>query len=141
MTDGSPSPDPEHRPVTIFVNAEAVRLPRDHATGREIKAAARLPEDLQLRGPDGEDIAEDKQVRLHEGEHFTTAPEEVLILVNNRDVEVPGHEVTGAEIKHAAGVPDDFKLYGPNGSEIDDDRTVRVRRDERFTAISGQDVS
>jgi Multiubiquitin len=65
----------------------------------------------------------------------------VTILVNNRPVEVPGHEVTGAQIKHAAGVPADFKLYGPEGSEIADGQTVRVRHDERFTAISGQDVS
>jgi hypothetical protein len=41
----------------------------------------------------------------------------VKIIVNNRAVEVPGHEVTGAQIKQAAEVPADFKLYGPDGSE------------------------
>ena len=65
----------------------------------------------------------------------------VTILVNNRAVEVPGHEVTGAQIKHPAGVPADFKLYGPDGTEIADGHTVKVKHDERFTAISGQDVS
>ena len=65
----------------------------------------------------------------------------VKIIVNNRDVDVPGHDVTGAQIKQAAEVPADFKLYGPSGSEIADEQTVRVKHDERFTAISGQDVS
>lgn len=65
----------------------------------------------------------------------------VKIVVNNRAVDVPGDEVTGAQIKQAAGVPSDFKLYGPGGSEIADGQTVRVKHDERFTAISGQDVS
>lgn len=68
------------------------------------------------------------------------AAKEVAIFVNNRPVEVP-HEVTGAQIKQAAEVPADFKLYGPDGSEIADGQTIKVKHDERFTAISGQDVS
>jgi hypothetical protein len=142
MTDSTPSSEPDARhSVTILVNGQAVTLPKDHATGHKIKAAAGLPEDLQLHGPGGELIANDEQVALQENEQFTTVRKEVKILVNNRVVEVPGHEVTGAQIKQAAEVPADFKLYGPDGSEITDGQTVKVKHDERFTAISGQDVS
>ncbi|MHB1538174.1 MAG: multiubiquitin domain-containing protein [Solirubrobacteraceae bacterium] len=62
-------------------------------------------------------------------------------MVNNRAVDVPGHEVTGGQIKQAAGVPADFKLYGPDGHEIANQQTVEVKHYERFTAISGEDVS
>lgn len=142
MADSTPSPESDARhPVTILVDDQPVTLPKDHATGDRIKAAAGLPEDLQLHGLGGEPIANDELVALQENEHFTTTPKEVKILVNNRAVEVPGHEVTGAQIKHAAEVPADFKLYGPDGAEITDGQTVRVKHDERFTAISGQDVS
>jgi len=142
MTDSTLSPEPEARhAVTILVNDQAVTLQKDHATGRQIKAAAGLPEALQLHGPGGEPIANDERVALQENEQFTTTPKAVEILVNNRTVEVAGHEVTGAQIKHAAEVPADFKLYGPDGTEITDGQTVKVKHDERFTAISGQDVS
>jgi hypothetical protein len=142
MNDSPPNPKPDARhPVTILVNDQAVTLQKDHATGHQIKAAAGLPEDQQLHGPGGELIANAERVALQENERFTTAPKAVSILVNNRAVEVPGHEVTGAQIKHAAEVPADFKLYGPDGTEITDGQTVKVKHDERFTAISGQDVS
>ncbi|MHB1860989.1 MAG: hypothetical protein ACYCUM_12985 [Solirubrobacteraceae bacterium] len=44
-------------------------------------------------------------------------------------------------MKQAAGVPADFKLYGPDGHEIANQQTVEVKHYERFTAISGEDVS
>jgi hypothetical protein len=142
MTDSTLSPEPDARhAVTILVNDQPVMLPKDHATGHQIKAAAGLPEALELHGPGGEPIANDERVALQENEQFTTAPKAVKILVNNRTVEVPGHEVTGAQIKQASEVPADFKLYGPDGTEITDGQTVKVKHDERFTAISGQDVS
>jgi thioredoxin reductase len=142
MADSPLTPEPDTRhTVTILVNDHSVTFQKDHATGHQIKAAAGLPEDLQLYGSGGELIANDELVELHENERFTTAPKAVEILVNNRAVEVPGHEVTGAQIKNAAEVPADFKLYGPNGTEVTDGQTIKVKHDERFTAISGQDVS
>ena len=142
MTDSTLSPEPDARhAVTILVNDQPVTLEKDHATGHQIKHAAGLPEALQLHGPSGELIANDERVALQANERFTTAPKAVKILVNNRAVDVPGHEVTGAQIKQAAEVPADFKLYGPDGSEIADGQSVKVKHDERFTAISGQDVS
>ena len=65
----------------------------------------------------------------------------ITVLVNNRPVQLPSDSATGAEIKQAAGVSPDFKLYGPDGEEIRDDESVRVHNHERFIAISGQDVS
>jgi hypothetical protein len=64
----------------------------------------------------------------------------VVILVNNRDVEVP-EDVTGLQIKQAADVPVTFKLFDPRGDEIPNDKRIHVHKGERFTAISGQDVS
>jgi hypothetical protein len=65
----------------------------------------------------------------------------VLIFVNNREVQMPSHEATGAEIKRHADVPQEFKLYGPDGEPIGDAKHVELHEHERFTAISGQDVS
>ena len=65
----------------------------------------------------------------------------VTILVNNRDVTLPRRDTTGFEIKRAAEVPETFKLFGPHGDEIENDQQVRIHERERFTAISGQDVS
>ncbi len=142
MTDSTLSPEPNARQaVTVLVNDQPVTLQKDHATGHQITVAAGLPVGLQLPGPGGELIATAERVALQENEQFTTAPKAVKIFVNNRAVEVPGHEVTGAQIKHAAEVPADFKLYGPDGTEITDGQTVKVKHDERFKAISGQDVS
>jgi hypothetical protein len=74
----------------------------------------------------------------HPAEH---EPEPVLIYVNRREVEIPGPSTTGAAIKAAADVPPDFKLFDPHGNEIEDNTPVHVHSHERFTAISGQDVS
>jgi Multiubiquitin len=142
MADSTVTPESNARhAVTILVDDNPVTLQKDHATGHKIKAAAGIPEDSELHGPNGELIANDERVQLEDGEKFTTTPKLVEILVNNRAVEVPGHEVTGAQIKQAAGVPDDFKLFGPDGEEIADNETIKVKHHERFTAISGQDVS
>lgn len=65
----------------------------------------------------------------------------VLIYVNNREVHLPSDRATGAEIKRHAEVPHDFKLYGPEGELIGDAKHVELHPGERFTAISGQDVS
>jgi hypothetical protein len=68
-------------------------------------------------------------------------PQPVTILVNRRDVQLPDDHATGLQIKEAADVPTMFKLFDPHGDEIHNDQEVRVHEHERFTAISGQDVS
>jgi hypothetical protein len=139
---GSPADTPAaHITVTIAVDGKPVALTTDRPDARQIKAAAAVEQTLQLDGPDGQPVAEDEHIQVHDGEQFTTGPKLVPIIVNNRDVKVPGHHVTGAQILAAAGVPADFKLYGPDGEEIQPEQTVHVKHDERFTAISGQDVS
>ena len=65
----------------------------------------------------------------------------VTILVNRRDVTMPNDDVTGAEIKDAAKVPAAFKLFDPKGAEVANDERIHVHEHEKFTAISGQDVS
>jgi hypothetical protein len=65
----------------------------------------------------------------------------VTILVNNRPVKLDDDHATGSQIKAAAGLPADFKLYDEKGREIDNDKRVKLKDGERYTAISGQDVS
>jgi hypothetical protein len=71
-------------------------------------------------------------------------PKTITIEVNNKPVEMPNRDATGAEIKHAAGVPLDFTLYLKRGHELDEignDDTVKLHEREQFVAVSGQDVS
>lgn len=71
-------------------------------------------------------------------------PKTVDIFVNNREVTLPDRDVTGAEIKAAAGVPPEFQLFAERGSNLDsvgDDEEIKVRKGQRFRAVSGQDVS
>ena len=68
-------------------------------------------------------------------------PKTITIFVNNNPVTLPDREATGAEIKQAAGLPLEFKLYDHKGQEIDNETSIRVHPKEKFTAISGQDVS
>ncbi len=68
-------------------------------------------------------------------------PKSVTVRVNNKAVELPDRHTTGAEIKRAAGIPLEFKLYGPKGEEIANEWELVVHPNEKFTAISGQDVS
>jgi len=68
----------------------------------------------------------------------------VTIYVNNRPVEMPKREATGAEVKAAADVPSDFSLYIEQGGKlvpVEDDETIKIHPNERFRAVSGQDVS
>lgn len=68
----------------------------------------------------------------------------VTVFVNNREVVLPDKEATGAEIKTAADIPLDFKLYvehGNNLDPVDNNERIRVHQKERFRAVSGQDVS
>ncbi len=81
-----------------------------------------------------------EDVEAHDDEHSKPV-EQTTIFVNNRPVTLPGDHATGAQIKAAAGVPADFKLYDEKGKPIGDDEVVKLKPDERFTAISGQDVS
>jgi len=71
-------------------------------------------------------------------------PKPVTIVVNNRPVDMPDDEATGLEIKRQAEVPDDFTLYREHGGkleEVADDERLKLRKGERFRAVSGQDVS
>ncbi len=60
----------------------------------------------------------------------------IEILVNTKPVDVPS-EVTGAEIKAAAKVPADFKLFRVEGHRevpVGDEEQLRVHHHEKFVA-------
>ncbi len=68
----------------------------------------------------------------------------ITVFVNNREVELPEKDVTGAEIKALAEIPPEFQLYVEHGNSLDlvaDDEHIKVHPKERFRAVSGQDVS
>jgi hypothetical protein len=74
----------------------------------------------------------------------TPKPKPVTIEVNNRTVQMPDREATGTEIKHHAQVPAEFMLYREHGGKLEpvaDDETIKLHDNERFRAVSGQDVS
>lgn len=68
-------------------------------------------------------------------------PHPVTIIVNRREVEMPDNHATGREIKAAADVPETFKLFDPHGDEVANDQRIKIHNKQKFTAISGQDVS
>ena len=129
------------KPLTISVDGKEVEVPSDEVTGRQIKQAAGLPDNIELYGPKGQPVADDETIRVHKGEKFTAITAPVVISVNRKDVEVPSAYVTGLQIKQFAGLPDEFQLFGPKGEPVADDETIRVHKGEKFTAITGQDVS
>jgi hypothetical protein len=65
----------------------------------------------------------------------------ITVFVNNNPIDLPDREESGAEIKQAAGLPLEFTLYDPKGRAVSNGEEIRVHRNEKFTAISGQDVS
>jgi len=65
----------------------------------------------------------------------------VVIFVNRREIEFAESHATGFEIKHRADVPETFKLFDPPGDEVANEERIELHEHERFTAISGQDVS
>lgn len=76
--------------------------------------------------------AQDQKKREATGKPART----VEILVNTKPVEVPS-EVTGAEIKAAAEVPADFRLFRVEGHReipVGDDELLHVHHHERFIA-------
>ena len=72
-----------------------------------------------------------------EKHHETGKPARTVeILVNTKPVQVPA-EVTGSEIKAAAHVPADFRLFRVKGHQeipVGDDEVLRVHRHEKFIA-------
>ncbi len=71
-------------------------------------------------------------------------PKTVMIVVNNRDVEMPDRDATGAQIKQQAEIPAEFMLYREHGGKLEpvaDDEALKLHDNERFRAVSGQDVS
>ena len=76
--------------------------------------------------------AQDQRERQPTGKPART----VEILVNTKPVQVPS-EVTGAEIKTAATVPADFRLFRVKGQQeipVGDEELLRVHHHEKFIA-------
>jgi hypothetical protein len=76
----------------------------------------------------------------------TESTKTVSIEVNNKAYEAPKEVLTGAEIKALAEIPPDFQLYLLHGEsnkleEIRNDEEVKLHKNMRFRAVSGQDVS
>jgi hypothetical protein len=71
-------------------------------------------------------------------------PKTITVFVNNREVELPDKDETGAEVKAAAGVPAEFQLFHEHGKKLEpvpNDEPIKVHNNERFRAVSGQEVA
>jgi Multiubiquitin len=135
--------DEKHHKETVVISVDGtdVQLPGREVTGLQIKQAAGVRDDIELYGPKDQLIGDEETIEIHHGEKFTANDHPVSIRVNKKPVEVPAAHVTGLQIKQAAGLPDEFQLFGPKDEPVTDTETVHVHRNEKFTAISGQDVS
>jgi hypothetical protein len=77
-------------------------------------------------------------------EDRTSVAPQVTIFVNNRPVVMDDREANGAQIKAAADVPADFSLFHEHGGRLEpvgDGDVIKLHPNERFRAVSGQDVS
>jgi hypothetical protein len=68
----------------------------------------------------------------------------VTIEINNKQYDAPSNTLTGAEIKELASIPLDFQLYRLQGKKlipVGNEDEIKLRKGDRFRAVSGQDVS
>lgn len=64
--------------------------------------------------------------------------ETFTITVNNNAFQTQEHELTGAQIKHLAGVPVDYELFqikGSNSDPVGNDQVIHVANHLAFRAI------
>jgi hypothetical protein len=142
----------------ILVNNQAVKVLGDHPTGHHIKTSSieqgvLIDESFQLvvEAPGGDRPVEDSEhVTLHAGVKFKAHPHPVIIKVNEKEVSVPGHHVSGLQIKEAAisqglSIQLDFILsleFEPRKSKvIGDDEIVEVHKHSLFIAVAPDDNS
>lgn len=80
MAETAPHPQEtttKHRAVDVFIDGKRYRFDSHEATGAEIKAKARIPDEYSLylrRKGENEPISDGETVHLHEGEHFFSRP-------------------------------------------------------------------
>jgi hypothetical protein len=136
-----PDSDKQPTPAVILVDDREVQVPSHDVSGRQIKQAAGISEDVELFDHEGQPVGDDQIVHVHKHEKFSALSAPVVISVNKKRVEVPHADVSGLEIKQAASVPEDFQLFDRHGDPVGNEQSIRVHKGEKFTAISGQDVS
>lgn len=69
---------------------------------------------------------------------------QIEVLVNKKKVLLPSEHETGAQILAIAELPADFQLFIEHGEELEPvapDQEIEVHQEERFRAVSGQEVS
>ncbi|MFJ6427884.1 multiubiquitin domain-containing protein [Microbacterium maritypicum] len=112
-------------------------IPESHGVWRDVQ------DDLDDPIRDGE------VVTLADGDRFFSRAVTVRITVNRQQVSLNGRLHTGQQIKDAAiaqgvAISADFLLLRKTGKSftaVGDDEQVRVRRDEKFRAVNGDDNS
>lgn len=68
----------------------------------------------------------------------------IEVIVNKKKVLLPSEQETGSQILAVAELPPDFQLFIEHGEELEPvayDQEIKVHKGERFTAVSGQEVS
>ena len=68
----------------------------------------------------------------------------IEVIVNKKKVLLPSEHETGAQILAVAELPADFQLFIEHGEQLEPvahDEEIKVHKEERFRAVSGQEVS
>lgn len=79
-------------------------------------------------------MSDDKKNKADKGEKKA----KFTIFVNNNPYQTSEHELTGAQIKVLAGVPNDYELFHVKGDEtvpVGNDQSIKIHDNEHFRAI------
>jgi hypothetical protein len=144
--------------VEILVNERPTKIAGHHPTGHHIKQSAieqgvdaQLDFILERVTEAGTQAVEDhERLHLQPNERFVLRPREIVIVVNERDVKVQEHPLTGRAIKQAAisqGVPIELgfvlseELGDRRSRVVGDDDMVHVHKHLHFIAVAPDDNS
>ncbi|KJL28827.1 multiubiquitin domain-containing protein [Microbacterium oxydans] len=94
-------------------------------------------------------ISDGEIVPIADGDRFVTRVITIRVTVNRQAVTLDGRRHTGQQIKDAAiaqgvAIGPDFLLSRKNGQKfrpVGDDEQIRVKRDDEFRAVDGDDNS
>lgn len=94
-------------------------------------------------------ISDGEIVPIADGDRFVTRVITIRVKVNRQSVTLEGRRHTGQQIKDAAiaqgvAIGPDFLLSRKNGQKfrpVGDDEQIRVKRDDEFRAVDGDDNS
>jgi len=127
---------------------------QDRVTGRQIKEAAKVPLDDELAAKhDGKlkPVANDETITIKDGEKFVVTHKVIDIHIvveitktDHRKLEFHQHQVTGRQIKEAAGLPLDTDLAARREGKLElvtNDELITIKNGEHFVVLPPGNIS